>query len=363
MTRLQIGSTTLLGVIGFVALWASSGVSAPVPKEGNTPFIQWQVKEDDDRNDINSAAVIGDRVLVGTDRGELRAYQSKDGKLLWKFEHGKRIYYRPCGDSERIYFTSDTGILAVTATDGKLAWAVDIDFGAGPSTCLGEKGIVVVGGNNGTLYTLNAKTGQILWKADFVADKPADPPGFEGQRARGRNEPARPSCLTTNGERVFLNVFDQSRVVAYSAASGTRLWSYQTQGWTSNSEVVFTADRVFFGSQDQHVYCLDKTSGQLVWKFKTKGRVESGGLVDKSVVYIPSCDGVLYCLNQSDGKEVWRYETEIDTVKNRRSAIYSTPVLRGSRLHFATGEGQFYSVAETGQLVWKLRPSPHTELY
>lgn len=163
---------------------------------------------------------------------------------------------------------------------------------------------------------------------------------------------ARPNVLASDGETLFLSVFDQSRIVAINATTGKRLWSFQTGGWIGGMAVA-SATHVFIGSQDQFFYCLDKKTGKQVWKFETKWRIESGGVVDETFVYFGSCDGGLYCLNQSDGKLRWRFATDLGPDGRRRGSVY-----------FAAAEGQLYAVdRDKGTLNNKVRPSEHSEMY
>ena len=144
---------------------------------------------------------------------------------------------------------------------------------------------------------------------------------------------ARPSSLTSDGETLFLSVFDQCRIVAVKAADGKRLWSFQTGGWLFGSAVT-TKSHVFVGSQDKVFYCLDKRTGRKVWSHQTKWRIESGGAVDDNYVYFGSCDGGLYCLKQSDGKLQWRFAADLQDGLKSLDLFSSRPpqrhrVLRG----------------------------------
>lgn len=324
-------------------------------------FVKWTVTKDFESNDPHDPLVVHDKVIVGTDRGQLRAYRCEDGSPVWVHQHGARIFYSPCSDGERIYFSSAKGLTAVKVEDGSKVW----EFGGaecdGPAVVLPRQGKVVVGGSDGILYALDAKTGKKLWASDFVADAPPDPPGFPGKRARGMNRKARPSALASDGATLFLSVFDQSRLVAVRATDGKRLWSFQARGWVYGPAVA-TKKHVFFGSQDKTFYCLDKQTGKKVWRHKTRWRIESGGAVDDRFVYFGSCDGGLYCLNQSDGKARWRFAT--DKKDGHNSAIYSVPILHKGGVYFAAGEGHAYAINQhTGKLKWKLRPSKGSELY
>jgi outer membrane protein assembly factor BamB len=311
------------------------------------------------QNAPNDPLVVQDKVIVGTDQGQLRAYRCKDGSSVWIHQHGVRIYHRPCSDGERIYFSSEKGLTAVKIDDGTEVWRFsNASCSDGPTLALAEEGKVFVGGNDGNLYALDAKTGKQVWVSDFVADAPPEPPGFAGKGALmlGKTK-ARPTDLASDGKTLFLSVFEQCRIVAIRATDGKQQWSFQSNGWVYGSAAA-TEKHVFFGSQDGVFYCLDKQSGKKVWTHKTKGRIESGGVVDDEFVYFGSCDGVVYCLKQSDGQARWRFATD------PRSAIYSVPLLRQGGVYFAAGKGQAYALDQrTGELKWKVRPSKDSELF
>jgi outer membrane protein assembly factor BamB len=364
MTSLRFGSCVFAFSIG-LAVFVGVSVPAQVPKENEltTPSVKWAAKDEFVSNGPHDPLVVNDLVVVGTDKGELRAYRCKDGSPTWTHLHGNRISHCPSSDGKRIYFTSDNGLTAITVNSGSKLWSFDLAFCDGcPTIVPGGKAMVYVGGSDGNIYALDAKTGAERWKSDFIADAPPDPPDFPGERARVGNTLARPSALTSDGETLFLSVFDQCRIVAVNATTGKRIWSFQARGWVFGSAVP-TATHVFFGGQDKAFYCLDKKTGKQIWKYETKERIESGGFVDDTFVYFGSCDGYLHCLNQSDGKQRWQFLTDAEP-GGTRSAIYSVPLLKQGNICFAAGEGQMYAVdRETGRLKWKIRPSEGSELY
>jgi outer membrane protein assembly factor BamB len=363
MMRMQLGLVGLGCTIAWWAAFPAGSASAPASAEKTTPYVRWAVVEDPVTNQMHGPLVFKDMVVVGTDDGELRAYRISNGERVWSYRHGKRIFVVPCTDGERIYFTADSELIAVTPDSGTKVWSFDLGPGSAPPVlALPQRGLVFTADCDGNLYAVNAKTGKRQWVSDFIADAPPDPPRFAGARARFTGTKARPTGLASDGETIFLTVFDQCRVVAFGAAAGKRLWSFQTGGWVFGAAVA-TSTRVLVGSQDTHLYCLDKQSGKQVWKFKTKGRVESCGAVDTRFVYFGSCDGNVYCLNQADGAQQWQFHTD-PLPGGGRSAIYSVPILRQGSVYIAAGEGQFYALnAEKGNLRWKLRPSEGSGLY
>jgi outer membrane protein assembly factor BamB len=346
-------------------------MSAPVPKERepSKPFVKWSVKAEFVASEPYHPLVVKDRVIVGSSTGVVHAFRCNDGKAIWTYRQGAveeggrlSVIQKPCSDGERVYFVAVNGLTAVTVEDGTPVWVSDVAGCDGPPIVLGKHAMVCVAGSDGNLYALDAKTGKQRWSSEFMTDAPLDRPGFPGARARMTGTKARPTALASDGETLFLSVFDQSRVVAVSAKTGKRLWSFQADGWVYGSAVA-TATHVYFGSQDKVFYCLDKKTGKQVWKYTTRERIESGGAVDGASVYFASCDGNVYCLRLSDGKERWHFTTDF-AAEGRNSAIYSVPLLRRQTLAFATGEGQVCVLdRDTGKLKGKVRPSERSEMY
>ncbi len=70
--------------------------------------------------------------------------------------------------------------------------------------------------------------------------------------------------------------------------------------------LVSVGDRVLFGSSaDDKVYCLDAEKGEVLWDFFTEGPVRLAPTVDGERVLFGSDDGHVYCVRLSDGMLLW----------------------------------------------------------
>lgn len=78
---------------------------------------------------------------------------------------------------------------------------------------------------------------------------------------------------------------------------------------TDNAFHVAVAEgRVFFGSSvTDEIVAIDVTSGEISWRFGTEGPVRFAPTVDNGRVYAGSDDGYVYCLNGDDGSLLWKY--------------------------------------------------------
>jgi len=64
---------------------------------------------------------------------------------------------------------------------------------------------------------------------------------------------------------------------------------------------------LYFGSSaDDHVYCLDASTGDVRWSFCTEGPVRLAPTIAEERVYVGSDDGCVYCLATNDGRLLWK---------------------------------------------------------
>ncbi len=69
------------------------------------------------------------------------------------------------------------------------------------------------------------------------------------------------------GKRLFIASPNAGTVTAYDTDTGTEQWKFYTEGPVRCAPVC-AQDRVFVGSDDGYLYCLEAGTGKLVWKFR-----------------------------------------------------------------------------------------------
>ena len=86
-------------------------------------------------------------------------------------------------------------------------------------------------------------------------------------------------------------------------------WVYRhpTRNFPFYSSAAVTDTRLVLGGRDKIVHCLDTKSGEEIWSFTTRSRVESSPLITGNRVFIGSNDGNLYELNLTTGEKIWDF--------------------------------------------------------
>ena len=122
------------------------------------------------------------------------------------------------------------------------------------------------------------------------------------------------------------------------------IWSLTTGNWVTSSPAV-VGGRVFVGSVDGRIYCLDASTGKHIWNYTTGNDVCSSPAVAGGKVYVGSHDCRVYCLNASTGAQIWNYTTGL--------YVFSSPAVADGRVFVGSYDGRVYCLdASTGGRVW-----------
>ncbi len=62
-----------------------------------------------------------------------------------------------------------------------------------------------------------------------------------------------------------------------------------------------------FGGQDKQIHCLERKTGKELWKFATRGQINSSPVVvGGNRIFVGSNDGYVYEVGLNDGKQRWK---------------------------------------------------------
>lgn len=191
---------------------------------------------------------------------------------------------------------------------------------AGPPAVAGQR--VYVSCENGLVYCLESQNGKPVWRYDTASGLSSMP---------GVSEAG-----------VFLGTLD-GRVLSIDA-EGELNWEVGVGG-TVGSTPIPEGDRVFFGSSDRSVYCVDAGDGSILWSFEAEGPVEASPCIDAGQVYAVSYEGDLFALDARDGRLLWTYRTE--------SLPVAFPVAGDGKVFQASEFELHCADAQSGKVLWE----------
>jgi outer membrane protein assembly factor BamB len=216
----------------------------------------------------------------------------------------------------------------------------------------------------------------MLWALVFAcaglgASSLPRPAASEGVRVAWVFEPSEPGAFLSSpriaGDRIYAAaIHGRGRlpfgvVYCLDRNSGECLWKFDDD---ENLQQVFStpclADgRLFIGEglHENHgckFYCLDAVTGRKLWDFETPSHTESSPCVAGDWVYFGAGDDGLYCFEAATGKPRWHFHEPLH--------IDANPAVAGTRLYAGSGVSQAHSDTQifcldtaTGQIVWRKR--------
>lgn len=151
-----------------------------------------------------------------------------------------------------------------------------------------------------------------------------------------------------NTKRLFLTTFCTLPLCG-EVPLGPLHWAFPTGGAIFSSPATCGDGRVYFGTDEGSVYCLDGSgaSPELVWRFDGAADwidstpvVTSGGLV-----VFGSWDGRVYALDKDSGESVWEYQTANYIMSSAAVAATGEIIVGG-------GDGLLYAFSAEGDVLW-----------
>lgn len=328
-------------------------------KLGDKPELAWSFETGDAI--ISSPVVVDGLVFVGSSDCFLYALDLETGEKRWAFETDDMIDAPPLILEGKVFFGSaDFFFYALDAKSGELLWKFETDdkiVGGANYLQMPDGQIrLVVGSYDNRLYCLDAASGKKLWIYETDNYVNGTPAIHDGTVVFGGCDAVLHRVSVATGEAVSQLPLGQDCHVAGSVAmekgkvyfghygnefvcvdlkSGDLDWAYPSPTHAFFSSPAIAEDRLVFGGRDKKLHCVRKDSGEPLWTFKTKRKIDGSPLICGDKVVFGSGDGRVYMLALEDGKELWQFEVG--------RPIYSSPAIVDGMILIGANDGRLYA--------------------
>lgn len=212
--------------------------------------VRWE-KQVGDRIEFSSPAVDARGVYVGCEDGNLYAFDH-EGNIQWKTPTGTKIEGSPIIHGDLVLVGNKAGsLLALNRSDGSVTWRVDCDgpIFARPTVAHDTVYVGTEGFEGGTLYALTLADG-----AERFTFLCGNIPGYE--QARGG---IYSSVLYADGRIIFGSM--DGTLYCLDAMTGDDVWRYALEKGIAGSPAM-ASGVIVVGCQDRHWYGIDASTGK-----------------------------------------------------------------------------------------------------
>jgi outer membrane protein assembly factor BamB len=284
----------------------------------------------------------------------MNAYYENNGTLAWRMETydsttgGFGVASTPAYSDGFVYFGADE-IYCLYANNGTVKWSVSHSGGqdADDSTANVVNGKVFISASDRKLYCLDQYTGSIIWTFQTLSGGP-DNWGLYGTPAVAGG-----SVYLAAGDGYVYQI-NETQPTSVATANNSFNMAY-----ASYDSVVYANGMVFVGcgyldpNPVNRFYALDAADLSLIWEFYPGVQTSffsSAGFYNGRV-YIGSIDGNLYCLDSDgfeDGNDGWTGESltslgDGDVIWSyNMGPTWSSPAITQDRLYIGSKGGYTY---------------------
>jgi len=325
-----------------------------------SPFeILWHVESENHREFFSSPALVDGVLYFGGNDGYMRAVDASDGSVLWSFGTSCGICGEPAVDSNMVFFGGQDGyVYALDRNTGILAWSAGLGYHVFADVGIMIDSLILSGNSRGKICALARDDGEPVWSAslDGIVLGPAvvgslavftsesgvtavlDGTGSVLWKLRGPGQSSPPSA---DGEAVYV-AYSGGVVRKYDLLDGAVIWErdvVDTPGRCVLARPVISGGKVFVGTNDATMVCLDAVTGGIAWVQRFENWVQLPPAIGERFLYVACDDRELHVLDGYTGEKV-------DSL-DMGGYAGTAPLLAGGTLYFGNASGDFMAVAGT----------------
>ena len=331
------------------------------------PQLLWAFKVGDMIE--STAAVVDGIVYIGVLDGFLYAIDVETGEKRWTYPANGPIKASPSIHDGSIYFGDGEGVFhAVDISTQQAKWQFHTE-GEIISSANFAGNRVLFGSYDGFLYCLNQENGELAWKFEtegYIHGTPGVWKQTASESGNVQNFAIVTGCDSylrvlnindgTQGQQVNLGAYvgaspaiSQNRIycgtygneiLGVSLDTGEIAWRYRhpERRFPFFASAALTEDMVIIGGRDKMVHALVPETGEPLWTYTTKSRIESSAVIVGRRAFLGTTRGMLIALDVSTGESVWEFATG--------SSIVASPSVADGKIYIGTEDGILYCFGE-----------------
>ena len=238
------------------------------------------------------------------------------------YQDNASIFTRLAVDKDRIIFGNSLGLVKSIDMDGNEQWSIRTQASLFSRPALTDSTVIIPTADKRILW-LDKENGQML--QDKTSEGPYVADGL------------------IVGDRLYQGGY--KKFECWNAASAELVWKIDANNYCQ-AEPVIDGDDVVFGAWDSYLRCVNRTTGELKWKWNNGREVTLLGpgncvpMVTPTRVIVVAPDRYMTVIDRQTGKEIWR--TNFDGKYKVRESLGASA--DGKIAYAKTMDGQLLAV-------------------
>ncbi len=252
----------------------------------------------------------GGKIFIGTTNGELLALSATDGEIAWRQEVDGEVL-SPAVTGEGLVFvqTIDGSLMALELETGDVRWEIDNQVPIltlrGTATPVYEAGVVYAGFASGAVVAVRAENGEPVWSHLVMLPE-------------GRSELERmvdvDSTPLLDGPMVYAVAY-QGNLRGVRRQDGNPLWELPMSSYL---DLDTGYGHVYVVDENDSIIAVDTRTAEESWRQDALARRKlSSPVAFSNYLAVTDSDGYLHILAQSDGRLLGRRKLDGKGVRSR----------------------------------------------
>jgi|GEM_PF-343112 len=296
------------------------------------------------RDRVRHLALGEDNVYVQSTAGTVTAFDADTGVKRWARQLGRKDdpSFQAVANDDVVLVVAGLKVFALDKFDGNVEWELELTKAPSTSPAI-DRDQVYLGTLDGSVFAYDLKKIRELHEEDRL-------PQWSGVALNWRYKSAKIITAPPVTNQLVVNFASQDNsLYSLTATDRKLLWQLETDRPVSaplgtgtidedrdrdgeldpgedlnDDNALGTFDVIFLASEDFNVYCLNRTTGNILWQFVSGLPIRKAVRnIGDSVYIFPHGEGV-FCVDKRTGIRQWWLPGVIDFVGATRSLVFLT---------------------------------------
>jgi len=287
-------------------------------------------KTDEHSRSVTSPIIYRGKVFCFTSDGFLRALDLRDGSEVWrmsKLHISFTAKITPCGAKGRVVSFDGFSLYATLADKNETIWTNTVVPSASSitSSLISEGDKIFFSTMDGSLNAVSLGNGKFVWRTKILSGSDED---LAPCAAGGKVFVPSNKVLESNNQSIY----------CVDATTGKVLWNDDKSNALIAGSVTYSSGNIYFGGISGTVFCLDSNDGHRVWSSTLSSSIMATPVVTGDLVVVADESGIVYGLDKQNGQQKWELDNQDDIrtpiVASRDFIIFATSSAFQSNLVF-----------------------------